>query len=579
VILEDVSVTVFPGEMVALMGPSGAGKTTLLEVLTGQRRPSSGSVLVNGIDLHNQRASIADRIGYVPQEDVMHRDLTVFEVLHYAARLRLPSDLPDAAVRDHVERLLTRMGLAHIRDTLIGGENVRGVSGGQRKRVNIALELLTEPPLLFLDEPTSGLDATSTLEVLSVLRGLADEGKTILMTIHQPRIEAFRLMDMLLLLAKGGKLAYFGPGAPGAAEYFGARSSISQSAESNPADYALDVLDPANESAAKPPSYWQSEYRNSTQHKSYVTSRAGDTKSAEIQPPRAAFGRRRSFLSQTITLTQRIVARKARDATALTLQVLQPVIVGGLLAWIFHEVEVGDMKWPVKGADAADAAAAMIGQATPDLQAANKIHAVLFLVAATAFWLGCSNVARELVAERPVFRRERMAGLSTLAYLSSTFVVQAVIGLAQVTVLSVMVWAALPLSSSVLAGTAIAWLTLASGIGVGMLISATVRSEVTAISSLPLLLLPQLMLAGYLQLYRDLSDPLKALAAITPVRWAFSALIALEYEAAEPLYKMSEAIGFDEAIEIAPSILLTSVVILLGATYARLATTSSSTGS
>ena len=577
VILDDVSLTVFPGEMVALMGPSGAGKTTLLEVLTGQRRPSAGSVLINGVDLHDQRHTLADRIGYVPQEDVMHRDLTVFEVLHYAARLRLPSDLPDSAVQAHVEALLTRMGLAHIRDTLIGGENVRGVSGGQRKRVNIALELLTEPPLLFLDEPTSGLDATSTLEVMNVLRSLADEGKTIVMTIHQPRVEAFRLMDMLLLLAKGGKLAYFGPGVPGAAEYFASKSPLRQSADSNPADYALDVLDPANADAARPPAFWQTEYHKSAQHQAYVTSRAGDSNAAEIQPPKSGGARRRSLLSQTVTLTQRILSRKSRDGTALFLQALQPVIVGGLLALIFGG---GDMGWPMR--DFPEKVIPEMVEAVKALkseQVANKAHAVLFLVAATAFWLGCSNVARELVADRPVFRRERMAGLSTLAYLTSTFLVQAAVGLAQVTVLCAMVWGALPLQSTLLEGAAIAWLTLTTGIGVGMLVSASVRSEVTAISSLPLLLLPQLMLAGYLQLFGDLSEPLQALASVTPVRWAFSALVQLEYDAAQTWYTMEEVIGFPEASELPPALLMGAVVALLVATYARLSTTSSSTGS
>ena len=118
------------------------------------------------------------------------------------------------------------MGLAHIRDTVIGDENVRGISGGQLKRVNIALELITEPPLLFLDEPTSGLDSTSTLEVLEVLRQLANTGKTIIMTIHQPRVEAYEQVDKLLLLTQGGKLAYFGPAMPGTAEYFKSRSKL-----------------------------------------------------------------------------------------------------------------------------------------------------------------------------------------------------------------------------------------------------------------------------------------------------------------------------------------------------------------
>ena len=572
IILDDVSLTIFPGEMVALMGPSGAGKTTLLEVLTGQRPPSAGTVLVNGLDLHQQRHTLADRIGYVPQEDVMHRDLTVFEVLHYAARLRLPSDLPDSALREHVERLIDRMGLAHIRDTLIGGESVRGVSGGQRKRVNIALELLTEPPLLFLDEPTSGLDATSTLEVLRVLRSLADEGKTIIMTIHQPRVEAFRMVDMLILLAKGGKLAYFGPAVPGAVDYFLRRSGNPHKADSNPADYALDALDSIGAGTNQRTPDWKMEYRLSDQYREYVVTRAD---SQSHTAPHDARDRRRTPFRQTLTLVHRTLRRKSRESTALIVQALQPAIVGLLLAWIFTAT---DINWPLDDSTAGTALASLANQFTPDAQAANKVHAALFLVGACAFWLGCSNVARELVAERSVYRRERMSGLSTLAYLSSAFFVQAALGLAQVIVLTFLVWGFLPMESSVGSALVVSWLTLVAGVGTGMLVSATARTEVTAISMLPLLLLPQLMLAGYLQLYRDLSSPLAALSAFMPVRWSFSALAAQEYSSANTVYSLQEAIGFPEAALTAPIVLIGFTALTLAATYAKLRFTSSSTG-
>ena len=210
-LVNNVSISVGAGEMVALMGPSGAGKTSLLDVLSGKRRPSEGQVLINNIPLHDHIAETKHLIGFVPQDDVMHRDLTVFEVLHHAAKLKLPSDMDHDALVEKVDRLITQMGLAHIRDQIIGDEKTRGISGGQRKRVNIAIELITSPRLLFLDEPTSGLDAQSTLELLQILRGLADEGQTIIMTIHQPRKEAFLLLDNLILLANGGRLAFFGP--------------------------------------------------------------------------------------------------------------------------------------------------------------------------------------------------------------------------------------------------------------------------------------------------------------------------------------------------------------------------------
>ena len=240
-ILDEVKLSIYPGEMVALMGPSGAGKTTLLETLTGQRKATSGQVLVNGKDLNGHWEEFKHHIGYVPQEDVMHRDLTVYEVIYHTAKLRLPSDFPESAIVETVERIITRIGLAHIQHSIIGGETVRGISGGQRKRVNIALELLTEPTLLFLDEPTSGLDSSSTLEVLQILRSLADNGKTIIMTIHQPRLEVIKLLNNMILLAKGGKLAYYGPA--DASHYFTKQTGWEKPDEMNPADFVMDLLE------------------------------------------------------------------------------------------------------------------------------------------------------------------------------------------------------------------------------------------------------------------------------------------------------------------------------------------------
>ena len=568
-ILDDVSLTIFPGELVALMGPSGAGKTTLLEVLSGMRRPSAGEVLINGVPL---AANQPGRVGYVPQEDVMHRDLTVYEVLFHAARLRLPRDLPNRAVREHVLKLLDRMGLAHVRDTLVGGEQVRGISGGQRKRVNIALELITEPPLLFLDEPTSGLDATSTLEVLNVLHALAQDGKTIVMTIHQPRQEAFRLFDMVILLAKGGKLAYFGPSVPGVSGYFEQRSGVAAPECSNPADYALDTLDPPNEAHFRAPEVWQEDFRSSEEHEIYVVARSGGSAPGELvaaKPRRATPG----MLAQTRTLFRRLVLRKVRDRAALVLQALQPLVVGVLLWATFDGVE-----WPITFEESP---VEVPGQREARLsqQLGNKAHAIMFLMAATAFWLGCSNVARELVAERPVFIRERLAGLSVGAYVAAHFVVQVLVGLLQVGVLVGLGWAPM-LVADPLPVLGLAWLTLASGVGVGMLVSAWARTEVTAISTLPLLLLPQLLLAGYLQTFDDLGEILQGIAYGMPIQWAFQSFLAVEYAAAGPHFdQLQDVFGFpDWAEPVASGVLAGIVVISLIGSYVRLRTLSASGG-
>ena len=528
VILDGVGVSIYPGEMVALMGPSGAGKTTLLEILTGQRRPSGGEVLFNNLNLHDNRPNVAERIGYVPQEDVMHRDLTVYEVLYHSAVMRLPADLPRAAVEDHVNKLMMRMGIAQIRDSPIGDETTRGISGGQRKRVNIAIELITEPPLLFLDEPTSGLDSTSTMEVMNVLRDLSDSGKTIVMTIHQPRVEAFRVFDKLLLLAKGGKLAYFGPATPAGA-YFSARSKLPMSDGVNPADYAIDVLDPTEPGFRRAPEDWQKDYRQSTEYKEHVLNRRGETDEVVIVPPKGERRSRRGLDAQFQNLFSRYLKRKLRDQASLGIQLAQPVIVGVLLGWLFAGDENGleyfDPRVPLS---------------------ARGVNATLFLLGATAFWLGCSNVARELVSERAVFRRERRAGLPVSAYLGAAFSLQVLLAAVQTFVLASLIWVMVDVQGETFF---LSWLVLlataALGIAVGLLVSALAKTEVFALSMVPILLLPQLMFAGYLQLY-DLLDKGQAfLADLMPLRWSFELLAWLEYDAVfDGDRQLRDAIGF-----------------------------------
>lgn len=558
VILDDIGVSIYPGELVALMGPSGAGKTTLLEILTGQRRPEGGHVLFNGHNLHDA-PQLRSHIGYVPQEDIMHRDLTVFEVLHHAAQLRLPPTISRKKVVAHVEKLITRMGLAHIRDSIIGGESVRGVSGGQRKRVNIALELITEPPLLFLDEPTSGLDATSTMEVLMVLRQLADTGKTIIMTIHQPRIEAFQKVDQLLLLTKGGRLAYFGP-AGDAGAYFSQRSALPLMPQSNPADYVIDALDPADPGFQRAPEAWQADYRASPIFQSHVTGRQDPMSEASL-PPLPPSPARRGAVRQLLTLLRRYTIRKRRDRSSLLIQLLQPVIIGGLLVLLYHStaeilpVEPEALEdWfclmNPEGTllDASGDEVPCSPQPPPGLPegtlwetpdppqthpaATRGFHACLFLLGAASFWLGCSNVAREVVSDRPVFLRERRSDLHQSSYLGAIFILQMLLAGAQILIMGGLVYGGLSLHlpSPLMAGCVLL-ATASVGVSLGLAVSAWSKTEVTAISVIPILLLPQLMLAGYLRLYADMEASLQMFCALIPIRWSFQGLATLEYAA------------------------------------------------
>ncbi|KAJ3210108.1 hypothetical protein HDU67_005649, partial [Dinochytrium kinnereticum] len=238
-ILKGVTGEIRAGRMTAIMGPSGAGKTTFMNVLMGKLNRTGGQLEINGSvsEIHKFKKII----GYVPQEDTMLRELTCKEVVMHSARCRLPRRWSLGEVEECCDAVLEALGLSHVAHTQIGDEFSRGVSGGQRKRVNIAMELASTPLAMFLDEPTSGLDATSALDVSQILRSISRLGLTIISVIHQPRVEIFRSFDDVLLIAPGGKTAYLGP-VDQVQGYFEDLLKVKFDPESNPADLLMDVL-------------------------------------------------------------------------------------------------------------------------------------------------------------------------------------------------------------------------------------------------------------------------------------------------------------------------------------------------
>ncbi|KAH6764774.1 ABC transporter family protein [Perilla frutescens var. hirtella] len=240
-LLRCVTGKLVPGHVSAVMGPSGAGKTTFLSALLGKAAGCTitGSILINGKDEPMQ--SYKRIIGYVPQDDIVHGNLTVEENLWFSARCRLSGDLEKAEKVLVVERVIESLGLQHIRDSLVGTVEKRGISGGQRKRVNVGLEMVMEPSLLILDEPTSGLDSSSSLLLLRALRREALEGVNICMVVHQPSYTLYRMFDDLILLAKGGLTVYHGP-VKKVEEYFSGLGIVVPE-RVNPPDYYIDILE------------------------------------------------------------------------------------------------------------------------------------------------------------------------------------------------------------------------------------------------------------------------------------------------------------------------------------------------
>jgi len=506
VVVDDVSFSVLPGEMVAIMGPSGAGKTSVLTSLAGYTQPTSGAVFLDGLSLYGQYDIFRSAIGYVPQEDVMHRTLTVQEVLYYHAKVNYPDELRDEEIERRIDTVLRRLDLDGVRNSIVGDDVTRGLSGGQRKRLNVAMELLSEPSLLLLDEPTSGLDARSAMQLIRQCRGLANSGRTVVMTIHQPRREAFHLFDKLLLLSKGGKVAYFGPGRQ-AKRYFQARSEVPPSTAQNPADYVIDVLDPIEPTQAKPPDAWRDAYKNSPEYRRFVSRRL---KKEEKKYAKKAAKKRRTrrapAAGQFLHLTRRYALLKWRDRTALAVQLLQAPVIGILALLIFRKAPFEPMTFQ------------------------DKVSPALFVVVSSAIWFGCSNVAREIVGERAIFRRESMGALRPGPYLASKMVVQGTLIAIQMGILLALLAPFVPFEGPRAQLIVVPMIAGWSAMAIGLFISTAARTELAAIQYVPLVVLPQIILSGILVPVAgpNATDLATWLSKPMLLRWAYGAYLQVE---------------------------------------------------
>lgn len=383
-LLRDVSLTIEPGEFVALMGPAGAGKTTLMENMNGNMQPTVGRVLINGVDLHQQFDAMRGHIGYVPQDDIVHRKLTVYEACYFTAKLRMRG-LSEKDLHDRVVTVLQELDIAHRANTIIGGPESRVLSGGQRKRVNLAMELVTDPAILFLDEPTSGLSSADAKSVMEILKELSNKGRTIIMTIHQPAKEIYELMDNALILGVGGRLIYFGSTID-AYERFGS--------DNNP-DSLFAKLSPkgVNESD------WdrmQAEYKQTKWYNHFVVQRAA--RDTAVTPPVARAVRKPGF-RQFFIFFERLTKLYTRDVGWLV-----GAALGAPVMMLFLALLLGK----------------------PDQR-----HVLLFIANLLSFFFGIFPAIEMMHSERAIYLRERMVNLKIPSYVMSKFVFLGAFGVFQ----------------------------------------------------------------------------------------------------------------------------------------------------
>ena len=479
VLLEGVSFTLEGSSLLAIIGPSGAGKSTLLGALTGAKPATSGEVLYAGRDLYANYADLRNRIGVVPQDDVVHYQLTVRQALRFAAELRFPDDL-DPHLRDkRVEEVINELGL-----TGNAGTRVSQLSGGQRKRTSVALELLTQPSLLFLDEPTSGLDPGLDKAVMQTLRTLADGGRTVVVITHS--VANLGICDRVLLLAAGGSVAYFGP-PDGVLAFFGA------------SDYADVFTAVTNDPVISSQRYAQSELHE--QQVRVPLSWAGPDVDAQGAPPR-----QQSMKSQLWTLARRHCRVVMADRSYAVSVLVMPVALAVL----------------------AMAVPGSAGFGPPATAPTSEPMQLLVILMVGAGFMGTSLSARELVNERPIYERERAVGLSPAAYLLAKLAVFAGLALVQATLLTFFVLArkAGPVGSVVLGSGGIELLIAVGATAfvsavLGLLISSLVSTSEQVMPLLVVSVMMQLvMCGGLIPIY---GRPLLAqLSWIVPSRWGYA---------------------------------------------------------
>lgn len=455
-----VSMSIKPGELVAIIGGSGAGKSTILNCMCGYLEPAQGDVYINGIDLYRNFDSLKKLIGYVPQSDIVYDNLTLHDMLLYTAKLRLPNDTTTTERETAIDKAIEMVELTEKKDSLI-----RSLSGGQRKRASIAVELLSDPNLLFLDEPASGLDPGTERNLMNSLRNMADSGKTVILVTHSTL--NLKLCDKIVFMGKDGNLCFYGS-YDDALKFFGV-------------DDVVNVYNMITENAPE----WSAEYLK-------TAAPSGKTRSAAS----AVKHKKDSRLRQLSVLCARYIKLVTNDKQRLLLLLVQAPILAFLISFVAdgNQFEQYDMT-----------------------------KSLLFALSCSAFWIGMLNAIQEVCKERTVMKREYMTGLSLGSYITSKIIVLGGLCLIQsflvVTVFSLS--AGLPENGLMMAPyfelLLTTFLTAVASAATGLFVSSLFTNADRAMTVAPILLMPQILFSG---LIFKLSGATELVSWLAVCRWS-----------------------------------------------------------
>jgi ABC-type multidrug transport system ATPase subunit len=519
--LHKMSFTEESGRLIGIMGGSGAGKSTLLNVLNGSVPPSSGEILINGFNIHTDKKTIEGVIGYVSQDDLLIEELTVFENLYYNAKLCF-DNFSDDKIQSLVNDVLQTLGLFEIKDMKVGSPLNKKISGGQRKRLNIALELIREPSVLFLDEPTSGLSSRDSENIMDLLKELSFKGKLVFVVIHQPSSDIFKMFDKLLILDSGGYLIYNGDPIDSII-YFKSRMHHADWNESechvcgnvNPEQIfnivesrVLDEYGKITHTRKVSPGEWNTYYKTFNAKHSKEIKYVKEIPKIHFKIP--------NLLKQFYIFTKRDILSKLSNTQYLIINFFEAPLLAFILSYLIKYFNITN-------------------QQSYTLSSNSNLPVYIFMSVIVAIFIGLSVSAEEIIKDRKILKREAFLNLSWNSYLLSKVAV--LLGIS-----------AMQSISFVLVGNSIIeikgmyleyWLVLfsawtASNV-MGLIISDSFKTVVTIYILIPFLVIPQIILSGVIVKYEKLNPALSTphkvpiFGEIITARWAYEALAVYQY--------------------------------------------------
>jgi ABC-type multidrug transport system ATPase subunit len=525
-LLQDISLIYQPREFIVVVGQSGGGKSTLVDAIAGYRPATHGKVLVNNLDIYQNFDAIRNEIGYVPQRDIIHMELTVYQALDFAAQLRMPKDTTKEERHQRIMEVLNELDLTHRKDV-----QVSGLSGGQQKRVSIGVELLTRPGLFFLDEPTSGLDPGTETSFMHLMRRLADQGRTIIMVTHATK--NVMLADKVVFLARGGYLAWFGPPDEALAYFDKFRSEHERRIRSMEFDQIYSILDDPKLGQAKD---WAERFKSSSANTRYVTQPLNiQEQPADLPQPmpvkkKAAARSRQSSLRQFMVLSKRNITILTRDRSAMTLMLAAAPAVGSLD--LLLALVMGRTPYNFTGGDAANGAI------------------TLFLMTIYALLVGGMSQMREFIKESDIYKRERLVNLRILPYVMSKVWVALLLAFWQALAYTVLHYLAFKMPVGVATFVGIYFtlvLAVMTGMMLGLLASAVAPNAASAPLTMIMLIVPLIVLSG------ALAPIPPAVSSVASTRWAFQGLLGIvgmgSDVAGDPCWQLDKALSDGMTLE------------------------------